>query len=454
MLTDQQLTLITAAIDRELTSSEWVALQQLLSVSSEARQLYTQLADDSRRLQRLRWQDVPVPPDVSERIRAKIAALPTGLQWHTVIAAPAATPEGPGSHRSVWQHLVPIAVAACVLFAVTMTSFAVFSQTERLKSKTWILAQKVPPRPEAPTIPKLSSAETSPTSPLPSPEATEEPTTPPPVGPMPKDVSPLPTVALAPQPRLVPRDLIGSQILPALPPFERVEIRLPFLHPVADLPRDDVRQSLIDEVQSTLATRFDLFVRDTARGVDVFEKAAAAMGLKLYVDSATRDKLKKKQVHSVVVYTDALTAAETAHLFLKIASEDQKFSPRVCDSLHALPAGRLDEMELKTLMGLDPRLFKRPSEKTNSGSTTPKPPATAPVQPLSEKTIDMVTDNLTKSADRGREKCAILLTWQTLHPSIPRTPPAASVELKQFLQKRGASDPLATPILIIIRPVG
>lgn len=453
MLTDQQLLLITAAIDRELTGPEWAALQQLLSVSSEARQLYTQLADDSRRLQRLSWREVPVPPDLSERIRATIAALPAGSQPQTAIAPPIATPAGLGNRRSVWQHLVPIAVAASVLVAVTMTSFAFFSQTERLKTKTRILAQKVLPRSEAPVVPKPSPVETPPASPLPGAGTGGDPATPP-VGPMPKEVPPQPTVALAPEPRLVPRDLIGSQILPALPPFERVEVRLPFLHPVADLPRDDVRQSLINEVQSTLAIRFDLFVRDTARGVDVFEKAAAATGLQLYVDSATRDRLKKKQVHSVVVYTDALTAAEIAHLFSKIASEDQKFSPRVCDSLHALPAGRLDEMELKTLMGFDPRLFKRPSEKTNSGSTTSKPVATAPVQPLSDKTIDMVTDTLTKSAERGREKSAVLLTWQTLHPSIPRTPPAASAELKQFLHKRGESDPLATPILIIIRPVG
>jgi hypothetical protein len=453
MLTDQQLTLITAAIDRELTGPEWVALQQLLSVSSEARQLYAQLADDSRRIRRLSWREMPVPPDVSERIRARIAALPAGSQRPIAIAPPVTTPAGSGSGRAVWQHLVPIAVAASVLFAVTMASFAVFSQTERLKTKTRILAQQAPLRGEAPIVPKPSPTESPPARP-PGPGTSEEPATSPPVGPMPKEVPPQPTVAMAPEPRLVARDLIGSQILPALPPFERVEVRLPFLHPVADLPRDDVRQSLLDEVQSSLATRFDLFVRDTARGVDVFEKAAAAMGLKLYVDSATRDKLKKKQLHSVVVYTDALTAAEIAQLFSKIASEDQQFSPRVCDSLHALPAGRQDEMELKALMGIDPRLFKRPSEKTNSGFTTPKPAVTAPVQHLSEKTIDMVTDNLTKSAERARDKSAVLLTWQTIHPSIPRTPPAASAELKQFLQKRGESDPLATPILIIIRPVG
>lgn len=48
----------------------------------------------------------------------------------------------------------------------------------------------------------------------------------------------------------------------------------------------------------------------------------------------------------------------------------------------------------------------------------------------------------------------VLLTWQTTHPGIPRTNPLQSVELKQYLQKRGIRKSAAVPALIIIRPAG
>ncbi|MCS6863768.1 MAG: hypothetical protein RMJ56_17130 [Gemmataceae bacterium] len=453
MLTEQQLALITAAIDRELSDSEMAALQQLLSVSAEAQQLYAQLADDSRRLQSLSGAAIPVPAELTARIVTRIATLPTlrPLRTTALPSTSSSPSSSQPSRRRIWQHLVPVAMAASVLLAITLTSFVFFSQTERLKTRTRILAQKFPSPTDAPIAPQQLTPQPSTTPPL---ATGDKPPASPPVSPMPKEVEPQPSVTLAPEPRIVARDLIGSQILPALPPFERVEVRVPLLRPVAELPQDDVRQLLLDELKSSLATRFDLFVRDPSRGVDVLEKAATATGLKLYVDSATRDKLKKKQIHSVVFFTDNLTPSEVVKFLAQIALEDQKFSPRVCDSIHALPAGRLDEMELKSLLGSDPGLFRRPSERTDSGSTSAKAPAVPQGKALSDQTIDKVTETLTKPAERGREKSAVLLTWQTIHPSIPRTAPAASAELKQFLQKQGERDPRSSPILIVIRPVG
>src|SRR5205085_408687 len=45
-----------------------------------------------------------------------------------------------------------------------------------------------------------------------------------------------------PEPRAVNRPLVGAPISPALPPFELVQVRLPFLAAFADLGRDDIGQ--------------------------------------------------------------------------------------------------------------------------------------------------------------------------------------------------------------------
>ena len=93
----------------------------------------------------------------------------------------------------------------------------------------------------------------------------------------------------------------------------------------------------------------------------MFQNAAKASGIALHVDAATLDKLKKKQIHAVVIYTESLSATDLASLFAKLSAEDAKYSPRVCDSLHATAVVRSDELELKAILGLDVGLYKRPT---------------------------------------------------------------------------------------------
>jgi hypothetical protein len=247
-------------------------------------------------------------------------------------------------------------------------------------------------------------------------------------------------------------DLHASGILPPLPPLEFIEVRVPFLRMVAELNRDDIRQELLDELahDRDTAFRFDVFVRDAARGVDVFQHAAKVSGLSVFADAGTLDKLKKKQVASVVIYTESLTPAELAELFSKLSTEDAKFSPRVCDSLHAMPAASKDESELKAILGVDAGLFRRPAGSGGSGGTgLPKPSD----KPVSAGTIDRVTKTLTSPPAKPADKPAVLMAWQT-HTGTARTVPSASAELKQFLAKRGDRKPHTIPAIIVIRPVG
>jgi hypothetical protein len=129
-----------------------------------------------------------------------------------------------------------------------------------------------------------------------------------------------------------------------------------------------------------------------------------------------------------------------ATLFAKLSVEDTKFSPKVCDSLHATPVVRSDELELKALLGVDVGLFKRPF---GSGGA----PQLSDPKGVSAGTIDTVV----KSVNKG-DKCAVLLTWQAAPGPITRTNPSA--EVKTYLSKRGERKPTAIPAIIVIRIAG
>ena len=264
-------------------------------------------------------------------------------------------------------------------------------------------------------------------------------------------------VAVAPEPRPAYHDLLGSGTLPKLPPFDFVQLRVPFLRSVVELDREDIRQELTDELgRGSPAFRFDLFGRDTARGAEVFQNAAKAAGLTLFADAGTLEKLKQKQVVSVVIYTEGLTAAELTELFARVCAEDKRFSPRVCDSLHVIPAVRADENELKAVLGIDAGLFKRPRP---GGTGMPQNgekdlfDKNGHPKSVSAGTIDRVTKVLTNPPAKAGANPAVLMTWQTA-PGISHSVPAQSVELKQFLALRSDRKPSAVPTIIIIRPAG
>lgn len=327
-----------------------------------------------------------------------------------------------------------------MFIAVTAVSFAFFNargETDNTAKSNW--ANDLPVDYDAPAAA------------LPSPF---DPFAPAPARPNPYDVaranvSPVPlaiepktlaSATLAPAPRPAMSDLLAGPLLNKMPPFDLVRVRMPFLRAVADLQREDIRHELFDELDNDPAFRFDLFVRDTGRGVDVFRNAARTAGLNLLADAATLERLKKRQSPSVVIYTESLTAKELAALFGALAEEDTKFSPRVCDSLHAVPVSRADENELKSVLGFDVGVFKRPT-----GAPGPK----SPTKSVSSGTINEVTKSLTNQPAPA-ENVAVLLTWQATNGGT-RTPPALSAELKAYLSKRNERKPAAIPALIVIR---
>lgn len=471
MLPAEHLELITAAVDGELSATQGRAFRRLLETSTEARALYEKLKTDQERVRALaRTAPKASPPaDLKTKILARIAATtpkpkvkPTAQPTQPAQKAEPAKPAQPEPRESeplpsrrvpLW---VPASVAAGLLICVTAGSFAYFNGQNRTKSGSPLA--KNPWSNDLPAQHDAPAAVPSPTAPAPAKNVLPDALTvaksdalPVPPAPTPKDSTPDP-LAIAPEPREVVRDLHASRILPPLPPFDFIQVRVPFLRTIAELEREDIRKELADELGRPDPMRLDLFVRDTARGVEVFQSAAKAAGVTLFSDAATLEKLKKKQVASVVIFTENMTAAELTALFAKVSAEDAKFSPRVCDSLHAASVVRSDEDTLKLILGTDIGLYKQRSLGPigTGGAGAPRSDG----KPISADTIDSVVKSVTNPAAKAGDKTAVLLTWQTTNPmTIPRTIPATSNELKAFLAKRDRK--LNTvPAIIVIRLVG
>jgi anti-sigma factor RsiW len=425
MLAPNQQELIAAAVDGELSAEEKRAAKLLLETSPEALALYKQLKADRNRVRALPQQQPPA--SLAARFMARVAAVP---------ARPAQP--APSRDRKRISVFAFVALAASLFIAVTVASFAYNNERGAnggaAKVGPWV--RELPANHDAPPAAVPSPTDSAPIEPVKlDPFAVAH-----------ADVSPVPrviespltaSVAVAPTPRPLVSDFNAAPLLTHLKPFDLIQARVPFLRPVAELTREDTRQELTEELARDPAFRFDLFVRDVARGTDAFRNAAKTAGLNVYTDAGTLERLKKRQSNSVVIYTDSLSASELADLFDALVTQDAKFSPRVCDSLHAVPVSRTDETELKAVLGFDVGVFKRPlGTKAGQGGKSG-------AKSVSAGTIDEVTKALTTPS---AEKCAVLVTWNGL-----RTPPAMSAELKTYLAKRGDRKPNAVPALIVIR---
>lgn len=452
-MTDNLLSLITTAVDGELNPAEILRFNQLLDSSPEARGLYDQLRSDSNRLRNFPF--VPPPSDLRAKVMAQIAAVTprpivaqaSALGQHSTVEP--STQLQPRSHvRS--RRLVPIAIAASLLFTVTGSSFWFFSgnagktgavaqssnrpaasKSSRAGDSGW--AQSLPPEnashPIAPTVTPGMVSGTEPRTEL----------IVPPSGAVPQ--GPVETIAVAPAPHTPHNpNFYAAEPRPEIPPLDLVRVRVPFLKQLADFDHDETRQQFVEELGKDPAFRIDVFTRQLPRSVEWFRNAASAANVNLFVDATTLERVNAAQINSVVVYIESLTASELANLLAKVSAEDAKISPRMFDALHATPVHEDDQRAIRSILGIDPGLFKRPGQE----KTIEQP------KPISSGTVDQIVKSLNSSGQgKEPEKPAVLMTWS---PGAGRTIPSASAELKQFLTKRGERKANAVPVLIVIRP--
>jgi hypothetical protein len=431
MLTEAQLMLITAAVDGDLTDAEARDLRRLLDQSAVARSTYDRLRADSIRLQSL--PRIEPPADLQARVMERIAALdprPAAMPSRPIEAAPRLA-------RHTWRRLAPLAIAASVLIAIAGASFLIFSENRRDSAR----------HPNRPPEGGRDSGDDSRWEGRPGANAARLPS-----APMPSErvegtvvhqapapgIAPNDAVAIAPEPRTPDHDLIGAHPRAEFPNFDHVQLRLPFLEPLADFDREAIRQQFAEELGHDPAFRIDLFARNTIRGAEMIVKAARASGLAILADATSMNYLRKGQVNSVVLYTDALNASELTALLTILNSEDAKVSPRVFDAVHAMPIAREDEIEIRRILGTDPGLFKRalPDRRKD----VPKGAS------VTDGTADQIVNAI--KAGKGAGGSGVMMTWA---PAQGRTPPGASLELKTYLSKRGERKPDAVPVIIVIR---
>lgn len=423
MLADDQLHLLTAAVDGELTPREARLLRQLLAASPAAVTLFAQLQADRDRLRAL--PAAQVPADLSGRIAAGLATLPPhGL------AVPSEAVALAGRRRSV----LPLAVAASLLLGVSALSFGFFVRTNESATRTpdhhptvqRALLPVLPLEGEHPSKPILAEM---PLAVQPRVEQSEP-------GPVPQPTPPDREFVGPPAPG--PSPVFVAPPHPPIAPFTTARVRLPFLTTVMDLDREDVRQQFTDELARDSAWRIDVFASDSSRGVEQFLASARANGISVRVDAVALDRIRRKQHGSFVFYSEALTAAELRELFGKLADVNARSPQRVLDSVHVLPMQTGDQKELRDLLGFDPGLGKK-----NGSAPMPRPEANT--KPISDGTGDQVVRALTSPSGKSKEKPAVLLSLS------PRANPMFSKELAEYRSRRSERKPNAVPVMIVIR---
>ena len=445
MLADDQLQLLTASIDGELTPAEARLLRRLLQSSQEAHDLHAHLQAD-RSLVRTLPQATP-PADMVARILTRLPLVsrqsvgattppPARLRPAAPLSVPVSVTPPRDARRSQRAAWAPLAIAASLLLAVTGGSFWFFLQQEQPgrapgSGETARTRQQLPATPE----PNFKDILPPDEAPLPS--------TPLPGNP-PEHLAAESAPALTPQTRDVippPRPVFTGNAFPPLAPIAPlafVEIHLPFLATVNEFTRVDTRLRFVEEVGKEPAYRVDLFARDPAHAAEVFQVAAQAVGLGIQSDPLSQERIKRKQGMAYLVYIECLTPLELGDLFTRLATEDQKNPQGVFGSIHAAPAIPADQKELKEILGIDPGLWKRPQ---------PQPPRQSESKSISAGTADQLTRNLTMPP-KLPTKSALLLTFA---PTAYRSNPLTSREVQQFLNSRPERKPSVVPVLIVIR---
>jgi hypothetical protein len=230
---------------------------------------------------------------------------------------------------------------------------------------------------------------------------------------------------------------MGAELRPDTPPLDLIQVRVPFLRALSEFDQEETRKQFSQELGRDPAFRVDVFVRNLPRGLESFRTAARESALSLVLDPTTVERVNKGQVGSVVAYTESLTSTELAELLAKLSSEDAKISPRLFDVIHAMPVIQNDVEALRGILGIDPGLFKRPTEKTADNN-----------KPISAGTADQIVKSLTTPPGKTPEKTAFLTNWL---PVSARNNPSGLAEVKQYLVKRGERKPNAVPVMIVIR---
>ena len=417
--------LLTAAIDGELTPAEKKAARRVLRESETARALFAQLKADATRLKKL--PRVPAPADLAENVLAAIndrAMTPTPLP-----PSPRGRQQFNWGWLPVWANM---AAAAGVLVAITLGSYFYFSASDRyFASRDGGTAQLPPVRvPEVvdPGEPPDAMPNRRHVAADPGPEVVVR--RGPEVGPSPREVL-NPKIETGPVP----------DAMPEIEPFDPAKIRVSLLIKPEELAAPDVRKKLAAEMKQDELIRLDLFCHSTPKALERVAAALKTRGITTLTDGYARERLQKKQPTELMIFTEALTPDEVAQVMAALG--DPAGDGGLFDTLVAAPFLEQDLVKLGRLLGVPNVTSKLP--KAKGGLDLRKP--------LPEGTADHVAKSLSgMGGDSPRpskaERMAVVVAY-----SPANTNPAASREIKQFVERRGERKPDAKPLMLVLKVI-
>jgi negative regulator of sigma E activity len=421
--------LLSAAVDGELSPAERKVAQRLLRESKSARALFAELKSDAARIQKL--PRVVAPADLAENVLAVINDRTMG---------PTPLPPGPRRERKFNWSWLPIganvAAAAGVLLAITLGSYLYFSASQHNSDSKDLGVANLPPvrQPDGAAGQGRGNAR-----PEPRDRAVE-------LGPMPEAIvqrSP----ELGPSPREVDDRKTFSPPLemPEIEPFQPDKIRLSTVVAMGDLASDtELLKRLATEMKKDELVRLDLFCQSTAKGLEQVVANLKISGITVVTDGYAQSRLEKKQPVELMIFTESLTPDAVARLLAGLATDDKKVGAGFFDTLVAAPFLADDLVKLGKLFGLPNVSPKLP--KAKSGIDIRKP--------LPEGTADHVATSLsgmgttTVSPRPKSERMAVVVAYSPVNGN-----PAASREIRQFIERRGERKPDAKPLMLVLKMI-
>ena len=423
--------LLTAAIDGELTPAERKTARRLLKESEPARKLYVELKADAARIKNL--PRIAAPTELADNVMVAIgdrAMLPTPLP-----------PTRRRGGRFNWSNLsvwVNFASAACVLLMVSIGSYLYFASSQsyyKAREKERDLAANRLPVNHFDVPAKLPSSRTSDQKP-PTPEILPAPET---IVQLPREV-----IERGPSPRSVPNDSVLSppkDPLPEIEPFDLNKIRVSQFFKLNELAEESARKKLAAEIGRDELIRLDLFCETTPKSLEMVLSALKAHGIVTLTDSFVTERLKRKAPMEVMIFTEAMSPNEVALFLAALGAEDQKSRAGEFTTLVAAPFLLADLNKLGRLLGV-PNVLPKPV-KGKQGVDIRKP--------LPQGTAEHVAASLARMGSTGApvpkpEKTAMIVAYSPINGK-----PAASKEIKQFLDRRGERAANAKPLMLVLR---
>jgi hypothetical protein len=452
MLSRDEIELLTASVDGELTSRQRRLVDQLLLDNPEARTMLAKLQRDSHDLRSL--PQVNLPRDLSGAILDKIAASgkmhkprkrvtePAGPRLHRP-AAPKQTPRLSGP-RVPWGY----AAAAMVLVAIGVTSFALhFLEHQPTNSPSGIVKRPSvkPPLEKDLPVGENELAKSQPKTsiaPNPTPPTTLEEDEPDPMPIQPKKV--LPELESEPEPPVV----IGAPGSESPGKLEKVELALPALLNLHKLDEAEQSKRLLSELGSGNAFRVEILCRDATRGCERLRNVLHDRKWTIHTEPIAQARLKKHLWRTdYAVFLENLTPGEAVAILKTIGTVDRQAGEkkiteyRFDGGLLLTKTSRYDCREMADLLGLDP-ISNRPSPPMNKAVDIRRP--------LSEQTADHVAAAL---EGKGIPRPGTTLSNNGYLVAL-NAPRSRSAELKKFLEARYPPVANTVQLYIVLRNVG